>query len=108
MHTLLQPVVVVQSSAGFAAKHLETVDLEGVGREMLDRASQVTGVSWLKKPELLQVHRWRYAFATKPLEERCLAPGNGLFLCGDWCGGDRVESAFLSGMAVAIKNPPIG
>ncbi len=108
----VQPVVVVQSNAAFATQHLNTegLDTEGwdiVGRELLDRAAQVTHLPWLKTPELLQVHRWRYAFATKPLVERYLAPGNGLFICGDWCGGDRVESAFLSGMAVAIKNPPI-
>jgi renalase len=24
-----------------------------------------------------------------------------LYFCGDWCGGNRVESAYLSGIAVA-------
>jgi renalase len=59
----------------------------------------------LDTPEILQVHRWGYAFAQNPLPDLFLtaqvqAP---LYFCGDWCGGNRVESAFLSGSAVAEK-----
>jgi predicted NAD/FAD-dependent oxidoreductase len=32
-----------------------------------------------------------------------LDQGAELYFCGDWCGGNRVESAFLSGLAVAEK-----
>lgn len=47
-------------------------------------------------------HRWRFALPTSPLESRCLFDANSkLGACGDWCGGPRVEGAFLSGAAVA-------
>ncbi|TWT46741.1 NAD(P)/FAD-dependent oxidoreductase [Botrimarina hoheduenensis] len=49
-------------------------------------------------------HRWRYALPETPLAER--APSDaprGLYAAGDWCGGPRVEGAFLSGLAAAEK-----
>ncbi|MCH2594508.1 MAG: FAD-dependent oxidoreductase [Pirellulales bacterium] len=47
-------------------------------------------------------HRWRFALPTSPLESRCLFDGESMVgACGDWCGGPRVEGAFLSGSAVA-------
>jgi predicted NAD/FAD-dependent oxidoreductase len=26
-----------------------------------------------------------------------------MYFCGDWCGGNRVESAYLSGLAVGDR-----
>lgn len=49
----------------------------------------------------VQAHRWRYALPTEPLDARYLASEEGLFACGDWCGGPRVEGAFRSGAALA-------
>ncbi|MEN0109658.1 MAG: FAD-dependent oxidoreductase [Planctomycetota bacterium] len=50
----------------------------------------------------LSAHRWRYALPEPPLPDRCLAdPGLSLYAAGDWCGGPRVEGAYLSGLAVA-------
>lgn len=47
-------------------------------------------------------HRWRYALPTSCLENRCLFQSDHqVGVCGDWCGGPRVEGAFLSGSAVA-------
>ena len=38
----------------------------------------------------------------EPLDDECLwDPAAGLGACGDWCGGPRIEGAFLSGMAMA-------
>jgi renalase len=52
----------------------------------------------------LQVHRWRYALPPEPAAERCLAdPERRLVAAGDWCGGPRVEGAWLSGRAAAEK-----
>ncbi len=97
----IQPVLVVQSSAAFAAKYFESPDLEAVGKQLL--AAVAPMALGLDSPEILQVHRWGYAFAQNPLPNLFLtaeakAP---LYFCGDWCGGNRVESAFLSGSAVA-------
>lgn len=50
----------------------------------------------------LAAHRWRFALPTEPLEPRCLWDASWqLGACGDWCGGPRVEGAFLSGQALA-------
>lgn len=47
-------------------------------------------------------HRWLYAIPEKPLDQECLwDKTTGIGACGDWCGGPRIEGAFLSGMAVA-------
>jgi renalase len=99
----LQPVLVVQSSAAFAAENFDAPDLEVIGKRLL--ASAAPFAMGLNTPEILQVHRWGYAFAQNPLPDLFLtaqvqAP---LYFCGDWCGGNRVESAFLSGLAVAEK-----
>ncbi len=47
-------------------------------------------------------HRWRYALPPEPAaEDHRFDAANGLALCGDWCGGPRVEGAWLSGSAAA-------
>ncbi|MEG4270973.1 MULTISPECIES: FAD-dependent oxidoreductase [unclassified Microcoleus] len=97
-----QPVFVVHSSANFADRHLEAVDLETVGQELLDRTSEYL-IPWLKEPEWLQVHRWRYAFCRNPLPVSCLPAGVNLPLvcAGDLCGEGQIEGALRSGLAAA-------
>ena len=99
-----QTVVIVQSTAAFASRHLETAELQAVGQTLLDRAADLLA-PWLKSPETLQVHRWRYAFPINPLAEKFLTANtrSPLLLTGDWCGGNRVESAFLSGLAASAQ-----
>ncbi|MEO0820580.1 MAG: FAD-dependent oxidoreductase [Pseudomonadota bacterium] len=47
-------------------------------------------------------HRWRYALTARPAGQPCLwDPALRLGLCGDWCLGDTVEHAVLSGRALA-------
>jgi predicted NAD/FAD-dependent oxidoreductase len=47
-------------------------------------------------------HRWRLALPVNPLPERFLLDREqGIGLAGDWCGGPRVEGAYLSGVALA-------
>lgn len=106
-----QPVVVVHSNPAFGQAQFEADDRGAVGQTLLDFAAEVAEAPWLAEPEKLQVHRWGYAFPQTPLPERCLqAQGSPpLWFVGDWCGGDsggsllrnRVESAFLSGLAAA-------
>ena len=99
-----QPVAVVQSTAAFANLHLETRDLSIVGQTLLDRAAHLLA-PWLSSPETLQVHRWRYAFPINSLAEKFLRANtrSPLLLTGDWCGGNRVESAFLAGLATSAQ-----
>ncbi len=62
------------------------------------------------QPEVLQVHRWRYALPDPALPERALwDPAAGIGVAGDALGGPRVEGAFLSGRALAgrlLGSPP--
>ena len=70
---------------------------------MLDAFWQATG-STLRDPIHAEAHRWHYALPTEPLAERCLYDSTSkIGACGDWCGGPRVEGAYLSGKAIAAK-----
>jgi renalase len=103
----VQPVMVVQSSVAFAQEHFEALDLMAVGQQLINAAAGLA--AWIAQPEVLQVHRWRYAFAQNPLARRFLVATteSPLYFGGDWCGGsegdpDRnVEAAYLSGLAIA-------
>jgi renalase len=108
-----QPALILQSNAQFAAQHFAEVEqiedladaLTQMGNRLCDRAATLLNQPWIQTPEFIQVHRWRYAFALNPRSEKVLeiltAP---LLLCtGDWCGGDRVEDAFLAGIASAER-----
>jgi predicted NAD/FAD-dependent oxidoreductase len=57
-------------------------------------------------PALLhsESHRWRYAQPDPALPLPCLFDdGQRIGVAGDWCGGPRIEGAFLSGMALAKR-----
>lgn len=59
------------------------------------------------EPSFSDLHRWRYAAPLDPLPEPCLwDPNLRIGACGDWCGGPRVEGAFLSGLAMAARIGP--
>jgi renalase len=100
--TAQAPIFVIQSNAEFARRWLDATDLTAAGQHLLSRAAQVL-VPWLAAPTTLQVHRWRYAIAHTPLATTYLAENLPLPLvcCGDWCGGNNLESALRSGMDAA-------
>jgi len=46
--------------------------------------------------------RWRHATPVNPLPQPCLWDGaRRLGMAGDWCGGPRIQGAYLSGLALA-------
>lgn len=99
-----KPVIVAQSSAQFADRHLEATDLKSVGQQLLKTAQDWMGQDLLPShPEDLQVHRWRYGFVTQPIADFCLSTNQPLpLICsGDWCGGNQLESALRSGWTAA-------
>ncbi|MCP1675398.1 putative NAD/FAD-dependent oxidoreductase [Natronocella acetinitrilica] len=54
--------------------------------------------------EMLRTHRWRYSQSAEPLRQGYLYdPATGIGACGDWCHGDRVEGAWLSGARLADR-----
>jgi hypothetical protein len=69
-----------------------------------DALRQATpGIDW---PEVADAgaHRWRFALPDPVLEEVCLVDqALGLAAAGDWCGGPRIEGAYLSGLAAADR-----
>lgn len=105
------PVVVLHGTPEFSAQHLD-VDahtLQQAGQEMLQQAGRrIEG--WMGSPEWVQVHRWRYSLPLEVVGLASLAtripidstgeersPSLPLVLAGDWCGGSKVEGAWLSG-----------
>jgi predicted NAD/FAD-dependent oxidoreductase len=56
----------------------------------------------LPAPAFADAHRWRYALPDPPLDAPCLFDSAArLGAGGDWCGGPKIEGAFLSGGALA-------
>jgi renalase len=91
---------VLHASAAWSRDHLE---------ESPETVSELLGNEFWRafaQPPLpfqhAVAHRWRYALPREPLPHRYLLDSeNQLGAGGDWCGGPRVEGAFLSGMALA-------
>lgn len=99
------PVFVIQSSAEFARGNLNSEDLHPAGHHLLSRAAAELTLPWLNSPDWFQVHRWRYAFSSRFLPETYLdaKTPQPLICCGDWCGGNLIESALHSGYSAAIQ-----
>ncbi|MBD1917307.1 FAD-dependent oxidoreductase [Phormidium sp. FACHB-322] len=97
-----EPVVVIHSSAAFAASNIDRSDLEPAGHELLAAAAESLA-SWLSSPTWIQVHRWRYGFVRQPLSSPVLYSPSVPTLagCGDWCSGGNVEGAIASGRQAA-------
>ncbi|BAU66056.1 FAD dependent oxidoreductase [Stanieria sp. NIES-3757] len=102
--TATQPVFVLHSTAEFAQKYLDATDLQTAGKQLLQQAASLL-LPWLDSPQWLQVHRWRYSIPSHSLFLPCLSTTQPLPLvcCGDWCIGNGVEDALISGLASAAK-----
>jgi renalase len=90
--------LVLHSTSEFAHQYLD--QKEQAVPILLQQAAQYLG-DWVIQPVAYQVQGWRYALPTQVLGQTCLRtdmPGP-LFWSGDWCGGPKVEGAFLSGLA---------
>jgi len=93
-------VVLLQSNGRFAQEYLEAASLETLGHTLLNEAAAFLPGS--EKPEVLQVHRWRYAQVSQGLENcPSTAAPLPLVCTGDWCGGSHLESALETGEAAA-------
>lgn len=89
--------LVVHSDNQWARTQLES-NLDEVRHKMLEALDRLLG-DVLPRPEHVAIHRWKYAKAEESLEESFLIDeSNRLAACGDWCGGGRVEDAYLSGL----------
>ncbi|MDI6099359.1 FAD-dependent oxidoreductase [Actinoplanes sp. NEAU-A12] len=88
------PVLVAHSTAALAARHLE--DPETAGPILAGAVGELLGLR--AEPEA-RVHRWTYA-RSEPTDAPYAVDGR-VWLCGDAFGRPRVQTAWLSGRAVA-------
>ena len=93
---------VLHGSPEWSQEHLEASE-DSVGQQLLAAFFETIRVP-VRAHIHLTSHRWRYAKSPAALTDGCLFDeGLGIAVCGDWCLGNRVEGAFLSGMAAAEK-----
>lgn len=85
---------VLHSTHDWAERHL---DLQGDEVSAILLQELFAATNHCQSPvEFQKSHRWLYAFPKEELQNDYLQSGR-LLVCGDWCGGSRVESAYLSG-----------
>ncbi|MCG8923063.1 NAD(P)/FAD-dependent oxidoreductase [Lentzea sp. CC55] len=89
------PVLVTHSTAGLAAAHLD--DPDAAGPVLADAVGELLGLS---APPRIEVHRWTYA-QPEAGDASPYATDGRVWLCGDAFGRPRVQTAWLSGRAVA-------
>jgi predicted NAD/FAD-dependent oxidoreductase len=89
---------VVQAGAGWSRRQLED-DATAVAGRLLQALAERAGM--VLTSSYLTAHRWRYARTTATQPAVLWDADRRLGLCGDWCRGARVESAWLSGDALA-------
>lgn len=94
------PAWTIHASADWSEEHVD--DSPETVMELLSKEfEKVTGKT-IGQTHYHKTHRWLYAIPETPLENEFLFDATtGIGVCGDWCGGKRVEAAFLSGAALA-------
>ena len=98
---------VLHASPAWSYAHLE-LEPEAVVPMLMDAFFATTGARKVE-PSFAKAHLWRAAITQKPLGEACLwDEERRLAVCGDWCLGANIESAFLSGSAAAGRINAIG
>jgi photolyase PhrII len=95
-----QETFVVHASPEWSLAHVDGDPAE-CGALILEAFRRVVREA-IPEPIAVDAHRWRFARVTTPLAEPALADADSrLIVCGDFCGGSRVEDAFRSGVAAA-------
>ncbi len=94
------PAWVVHASSTWSQEHIE--DDPGVVQSEMKCAFETLVGKTISTPKYLNVHRWMHAIASNPVDQHSLFDrSSGIGCCGDWCGGSRVEAAYLSGCSMA-------
>jgi len=98
---------VIQASAEWSRQHLEDTRDQAQAAMLHELQAVVGPVNVLHA----RAHRWRFALPLRTDADQqfdvgeaanpCYWPEISLGVCGDWCVGDRVEAAWLSGRQLA-------
>lgn len=87
---------VMHATPEWSAAHLEAPH-EAVAASLLAAFTNAADID-VPPPSFLAAHRWRFALPDEVLEENFLWSSElRAGVCGDWCGGPRVEGAWVSG-----------
>ena len=97
-HAALPDCWVGHAGAAWSRLHLED-EPDTVLARLGSAFARVTGIT--TPPAHAAVQRWRYSHTPTPVGRPCLWDDDGLMVCGDWCLGGKVETAFDSGTAAA-------
>ena len=90
----------VQANPEWSREHINDAP-ERVVAKLIKAFAEVTGIR--VEPGHAVAHRWLYAQTRTPLgSSHLFDKRQGLGLCGDWCLGNRVENAFVSGLELAL------
>ena len=90
----------VQASSDWSREHVQD-DAERAGAKLQKAFAEITGIR--ATPGHAQARLWLHARTLTPLGQPFVwDPALGLGLCGDWCLGQRVEDAFVSGLELAL------
>lgn len=93
---------VVQAGPDWSRAMLEE-ERDAVVAKLLPAFAEALGLTDLPEPRHLSAHRWRFAKSGKAGETSLWDEGARIGVCGDWLCGPRVENAFLSGRALAVR-----
>ncbi|MBE9221782.1 NAD(P)-binding protein [Cyanobacterium stanieri LEGE 03274] len=94
--------IVIQSNFTYATEHLED-DRDKISQDLLTQTQAVFDLKF-SSFHYQSLHLWRYALPKKSRQQGYYYDEDmGLGVCGDWCLSGKVEGAFLSASAIALK-----
>ncbi len=101
-------IFVLQASAEWSQQHMEDAkhDIEEPMLSAFFHAVECSKRNTVQRRQrtalYVAAHRWHYAICDQPLTTGCLIDKTlRIAACCDWCLGNNVEAAFLSGLAAA-------
>jgi renalase len=98
--TPLPETWVLHAASGWTEEHLEA-PAEAVAKHLHRWFASVVAPT-APAPVWLHAHRWRFARTVHAVPDAHHFDASAqLGICGDWCGGGRVEGAWLSGRSLA-------
>ena len=104
--TLNKDCWILHASSHWSAKNIED-EKHHIAKNLLEIFRKKLNLR-LPKVHFLAGHKWRFAFASLPLNKKFLVSDNkSLIMGGDWCLGNRAENAYDTGLSMAnfiLKN----